>query len=45
LVDRSGNYRDVIWFALIASLVGLVASALLRRAQPAPETEAHEVAA
>ncbi len=45
LVDRSGNYRDVIWFALIASLAGVVASSLLRRTQPAPETEAHEAAA
>jgi len=45
LVDRSGNYRDVIWFALIASLAGLVAASLLRRSQPAPETEAHEAAA
>ncbi len=45
LVDRSGNYRDVIWFALIASLAGVVASLVLRRAQPAPETEASEAAA
>ncbi len=45
LVDRSGNYRDVIWFALIASLAGVVVSLLLRRAQPAPETEASEAAA
>lgn len=45
LVDRSGNYRDIIWFALIASLAGVVVSVLLRRAQPAPETEASEAAA
>jgi MFS family permease len=45
LVDRSGNYRDVIWFALIASLAGVVVSLLLRHAQPAPETEAREAAA
>jgi MFS family permease len=45
LVDRSGNYRDIIWLALIASLAGVVASLLLRRAQSAPETEASEAAA
>lgn len=45
LVDRSGNYRDIIWFALVASLAGVVTSALLRRAQPVPETEASEAAA
>jgi MFS family permease len=45
LVDRSGNYRDVIWLALIASLAGVVVSALLRRAQPVTETEASEAAA
>ena len=45
LVDRSGHYRDIIGFALIASLVGVVASLLLSRAEPAPETQASEAAA
>lgn len=45
LVDRSGNYRDIVWFALIASLAGVFASVLLRRAQAATETEASEAAA
>ncbi len=45
LVDRSGNYRDVIWLALIASLAGVVVSALLRRAQPVTEAETSEEAA
>ncbi len=45
LVDRSGHYRDIIWFALIASLAGVVASWLLRGAQPVPETEASEAVA
>ena len=45
LVDRSGNYRDIIWFALIASLAGVVTSALIRRAQPAAENETSEAAA
>jgi MFS family permease len=44
LVDRSGNYRDIIWFALVASLAGIMASLLLRRAQLVPETEAGEEA-
>jgi MFS family permease len=43
LVDRSGNYRDIIWFALIASLAGIVTSMMLRRAQPV--TESNEEAA
>lgn len=45
LVDHSGNYRDIIGFALVASLAGVITSLLLRRAQPAPETEASEAAA
>ena len=45
LVDRSGNYRDIIWFALIASLAGIVTSVMLRRAQPASAAEASEEAA
>ncbi|MFZ0706390.1 MAG: MFS transporter [Candidatus Korobacteraceae bacterium] len=45
LVDRSGNYRDIIWFALIASLAGIVTSLLIKRAQPAPEADASEAAA
>jgi len=40
LVDRSGNYRDIIWFALIASIAGVVASLLLDRAHSAFATEA-----
>jgi MFS family permease len=44
MVDRSGNYRDIIWFALIASLAGVIASVLLGRAQPAPEIEASQQA-
>ena len=45
LVDRSGNYRDIIWFALIASIAGVIASLLLKRAQSAFETEAGTQAA
>jgi len=45
LVDRSGNYRDIIWFALIAALAGVVASLLLMRAHFTPETESSEKAA
>jgi MFS family permease len=40
MVDRSGNYRDIIWFALIASLAGVITSVLLTRAQPAKSEEA-----
>ena len=45
IVDRSGNYRDIIWFALIASLAGIVTSLLISRAQAAREAEASEAAA
>ena len=45
LVDRSGNYRDIIGFALIMSIAGVVASLLLRRAQPAPDAEVSKQAA
>jgi MFS family permease len=45
LVDRSGNYRDIIWFALAASLAGVVASLLVRRSQSASEAEGNEAAA
>ncbi len=45
LVDRSGNYRDVIWFALIASLAGVVTSLLIKRAGSMAETEAGEATA
>lgn len=45
LVDRSGNYRDIIGFALITSIAGVVASLLLRRAQPGSEPETIQQAA
>lgn len=45
IVDHSGNYRDIIGFALIASLLGVVSSLLLRRSQPAAQAEASEAAA
>jgi len=45
LVDRSGNYRDIIGFALMMSFAGVVASLLLRRAQPAPDAEVAKQAA
>jgi len=45
IVDHSGNYRDIIGFALIASVAGVAASLLIRQAQPAAEGEASEAAA
>ena len=45
IVDRSGNYRDIIGFALIASVLGVVSSLLLRRTQAAAEADASEAAA
>ncbi|MBV8458700.1 MAG: MFS transporter, partial [Acetobacteraceae bacterium] len=45
MVDHSGNYRDIIGFALISSVAGVVASLLLSWAHTAPETEASEAAA
>jgi len=40
IVDHSGDYRDIVGFALAASLAGLVTSLMVKRAQPVPEAEA-----
>jgi MFS family permease len=40
LVDRSGNYRDIIWFALVTAIAGtLVAISLSRHAASVPKPE------
>jgi MFS family permease len=40
IVDHSGDYRDIIGFALAASLAGVFMSLLVKRTQPVPEAEA-----
>lgn len=39
LVDRSGNYRDIIWYAALASALGVVAVVGLGKRNVASETE------
>lgn len=45
IVDHSGDYRDVVGFALAASLAGVVTSVLLKRAQSSSAAETSEEAA
>ena len=34
LIDRSGNYRDIIWYALLTSFLGVIMVLVLRKYSP-----------
>lgn len=45
LVDRSGNYRDIIWYALLTSVLSVIMVLVLRGYSPADALDQREEAA